>query len=143
MVISTYQVNNVLRVYGNQLRQGKLTHRPKEGIAQIPDSVTISSEAKKNAIIEKISSSVLERVTQFEPGTSNDRSADLEVTVFERLKEKVGRQLSVDKSDTSGFIFKEISDDGESTHSLSIEDSKFLAHQLKTIIEETVDDTLI
>lgn len=142
MVISAYQVNNVLRVYGDQLRQGKIAQRPKAaGPGREPDQVNISSTARKQAMIDKIATNVLERVTRFEPEKPGvDGEASLEASVFERLKQKVGRDLAVAKSDSSEFIFKEIGEDGETTRSLSIKDSEFLTSELKQIIRETVDE---
>jgi hypothetical protein len=146
MVISPYQVNNVLRVYSDQLRQGKIAHRPKDGSGQAPDQVSISSEARKNAIIERIAANVLENVTQRFSGKSGaqggEGEAGMETAVFERLQEQVGRQLVVDRNPNAGFVFKELDEDGETTRTLSLEDSKFLTHRLKSIINETVYDDL-
>jgi hypothetical protein len=67
MLISTYQVNNVLRVYGEQLRQNRLSDNEKSGDARSPDKIDISSEAKRKAIVDKIASDIVDRITQFGP----------------------------------------------------------------------------
>jgi hypothetical protein len=144
MVISPYQVNNVLRVYSDQLRQGKMAQRSKDESGQAPDQVSISSEARKNAIIERIAADVLESVTRRfsgNPGTEGGEGG-METAVFERLQEEVGRRLEVGRDPNAGFVFKELDEDGEAARTLSMEDSKLLTHKLKSIIDETVYDDL-
>jgi hypothetical protein len=144
MVISPYQVNTVLRVYSDQLRQGKMANRSKDGNDQAADQVSISPEARKNAIIERIAADVLESVTQRFSGNSGAEGgeAGMETAVFERLQEQVGRRLGVDRDSNAGFVFKELDEDGEAARTLSREDSKLLTHKLKNIIDETVYDDL-
>lgn len=146
MVISAYQVNTVLRVYSDQLRQGKMAQRSKDGSGQAPDQVSISSEARKNAIIERIAADVLESVTRRFSGNTGtegrEGEAGMETAVFERLQEEVGRRLGVGRDSNAGFVFKELDEDGEAARTLSREDSKLLTHKLKSIIDETVYDDL-
>jgi hypothetical protein len=146
MVISAYQVNNVLRVYSDQLRQGKMAQRFKDESGQAPDQVSISSEARKNAIIERIAADVLESVTRRFSGNPGAEGGEgeggMETAVFERLQEQVGRRLGVGRDSNAGFVFKELDEDGEAARTLSREDSKLLTHKLKSIIDETVYDDL-
>ena len=44
-MITAYQVNNVLRVYGDQLRQGRVSIRPKNTDPGLPDRISISTKA--------------------------------------------------------------------------------------------------
>ena len=104
MIISSYQVNNVLRVYGDQLRQSRMSNRPKSGETRSPDKVSISSEARRKTIIDKITSNVIDRITQHGP------HENVEKEVFEKLENEYGRNLAVSKESANELIFKEINE---------------------------------
>ena len=132
MVISAYQVNNVLRVYGDQLRQGRVSTRPKQGTFRSPDRISISAEAKRKAIVNKVAETIVERIIHDGP---ND---GVEKEVFQRLENEYGGQLAVVKKSPTDLIFREIDENGETINSLSIEDSKFLRYKLEEITKETI-----
>jgi hypothetical protein len=137
MVISPYQVNNVLRVYGDQLRQPKVSSRPKNGDPRLPDKISISTEAKRKAIIDKVASNIIERITQHGP------HEDVEKEVFQKLKDEYGANLAVAKEGQNDLIFKVIDENGETMNSLSIEDSRFLQYKLEEIAKDTVDKNMM
>jgi hypothetical protein len=137
MVISTYQVNNVLRVYGEQLRQNKLSGKEKGGDARLPDKIDISSEAKRKAIVDKIASDIVDRITQFGP------HENVEKEVFKKLEDDYGAHLTVAGNGSTDLIFKVIDEDGETMNSLSLEDSKFLRYKLEEITRDTVNRNMI
>jgi len=136
MVISAYQVNNVLRVYKGQLRQGKLSNRVNAGNTQAPDKISISAEAKRKAVIDKVTANVFDRITQSGPQDG------VEKQVFEKLENEYGGHLVVTRSNPNALQFKEIDEDGETVHSLSLEDSEFLSEKLREITKETVDQNM-
>lgn len=137
MIISSYQVNNVLRVYGDQLRQSRMSNRPKSGETRSPDKVSISSEARRKTIIDKITSNVVDRITQHGP------YENVEKEVFEKLENEYGGNLAVSKENSNELIFKEINDFGETINSLSIEDSQFLTNKLKEIARQSIDKNML
>jgi hypothetical protein len=137
MVISTYQVNNVLRVYGEQLRQNRLSDKEKDGDARSPDKIDISSEAKRKAIVDKIASDIVDRITQFGP------HENVEKEVFQKLEDDYGANLAVAGNGSTDLIFKVIDEDGETMNSLSLEDSKFLRYKLEEITRDTVNRNMI
>jgi len=137
MVISTYQVNNVLRVYGEQLRQNRLVDKEKSGDVRSPDKIDISSEAKRKAIVDKIASDIVDRITQFGP------HENVEKEVFKRLEDEYGANLNVDGNGSTDLIFKVIDEDGETMNSLSLEDSKFLRYKLEEITRDTVNRNMM
>lgn len=137
MVISTYQVNNVLRVYGEQLRQNKLSDKQKDGDARSPDKIDISSEAKRKAIVDKIASDIVDRITQFGP------HENVEKEVFKKLEDDYGAHLTVAGNGSTDLIFKVIDEDGETMNSLSLEDSKFLRYKLEEITRDTVNRNMM
>ena len=137
MVISTYQVNNVLRVYGEQLRQNRLVDKEKSGDVRSPDKIDISSEAKRKAIVDKIASDIVDRITQFGP------HENVEKEVFKRLEDEYGANLNVAGNGSTELIFKVIDEDGETMNSLSLEDSKFLRYKLQEITRDTVNRNMM
>ena len=136
MLITAYQVNNVLRVYGDQLRQGKIVGRSKDGDAQLSDKISISAKARRKTIIDNITSNIVNKIMQFGP------SGKVEKEVFEKLENEYGAQLTVSTDNPNGLIFKKIDDTGETVNSLSIEDSSFLTNKLKEITKETIDKNM-
>ena len=137
MVISTYQVNNVLRVYGEQLRQNRLSGKEKDGDVRSPDKIDISSEAKRKAIVDKIASDIVNRITQFGP------HENVEKEVFKKLEDDYGAHLAVSGKGSAHLIFKVIDENGETMNSLTIEDSKFLRYKLEEITRDTVNKNMI
>lgn len=136
MVISSYQVNNVLRVYKGQLRHSKIMNRANNNETRMPDKVSISPEAKRKAIIERVTSDIVDRLVQ------NGPHNNVEKEVFKKLESEYGGYLAIDQEDSTGLLFKEIDENGETTNSLSIEDSKFLTQKLEEIAKDTVSENL-
>lgn len=136
MVISTYQVNNVLRVYGDQLRQGKAAKRTGELQHSSADRIDISGSAKRKLLVDRIATKIVDRIL------SDGPHDEVEKQVFKKLQDAYGAPLSVSPEQAEGFIFKVIDEKGEALHSLSIEDSSFLTQKLKEITTETIDQNM-
>jgi len=134
MSLSVYQVNNVVRVYKNQLRHGRTLNRGSGNARPVPDKISISGEAKRKIIVEKIASDIASKIQQ------NGPQDTLEKEVFEKLENEVGTQLEISEKGTSDLIFKSIDENGETLKSISIEDSEFLAYKLQDIVRETVEN---
>ena len=62
--------------------------------------------------------------------------------MFEKLENEYGGNLAITGDNPNGLIFKEIDENGETTNSLSIEDSNFLTNKLKELTEETIDKNM-
>ena len=137
MIISAYQVNNVLRVYGDQLRQSKISGRPRYNQTAAPDKISISEGARRKAIIDKISSDIVNKIIQ------NGPYETVEKEVFEKLENEYGKNLIVSQDGSTALVFKEIDEDGETINSLSIEDSNFLSYKLKEITRETIGKNMV
>lgn len=133
MVISTYQVNNVLRVYGDQLRHGKTARRAGEFQHPSADRLDVSGSAKRKVLLDRIASKIVDRIL------SDGPHDEVEKQVVKKLQDEYGATLSVSPEEAEGFLFKVIDEKGEALHSLSIEDSSFLTQKLKEITTETLD----
>jgi len=134
MVLSVYQVNNVLRVYKDQLRHGRTMNRSVDSNKPLPDKISISTEAKRKILVDKIASDIAGRIT------SNGPQDNIEKEVFKKLENEYGTQLDIDEEESNDLIFKSIDESGETIKSLSIEDSQFLAHKLHDIARDTVEN---
>ena len=133
MSLSVYQVNSVLRVYKDQLRHGKTMKRSLDQQKPSPDRISISSEAKRKSLVDRIASDIAERITR------NGPQDKIEKEVFKQLENAYGTQLDVGDNGSTELVFKSIDESGETVKSLSIEDSKFLAHKLHDIARETLE----
>jgi hypothetical protein len=136
MLITAYQVNNVLRVYGDQLRQSRISIGPKDTDAGLPDRISISAKARRKTIIDNITANIVDKITRHGPYNN------VEKEVFEKLETEYGGHLAVTGDNPDGLIFKEIDESGETINSLSIDDSNFLTNKLKEITEETIDKNM-
>lgn len=125
MVISAHHVNNVLRVYGNLLRQSMISNRSEGTDTNNPERISISAKTRRETIIDGIISSIIERITQLGPRDNVKKE------VFKSLETKHGNPLAINEAPYNKLIFKEIDENGETINSLSIENSKFLTNKLK------------
>jgi hypothetical protein len=133
MELSVFQVNNVLRVYKDQLRHNKIVTRS-VGNSPPPDRVNISAEAKRKIFVDKIASGIVGKITQYGPQDT------IEKEVFKKLENEYGANLDISQKGSNELLFKVIDEGGETLNSLSIDDSQFLAHKLQEIALETVDN---
>ncbi len=138
MVITPYQINNVLRVYGTQLRQNnRVSARSKNNDTRSPDRISISAEAKRKDIVNKIASNIIDKITQYGPNDS------VEKEVFKKLEDEYGANLAVTRKSSNDLIFKVIDESGETINSLSIEDSKLIRYKLEEITKKTVNKNMM
>ena len=133
MVISAYQVNNVLRVYGDQLCQSMTSNRAGGTDTNAPDRISISTKTRRKTIIDDIISNIIERITQFGPHDI------VEKELFKRLESEHGQPLALNEDRHNKLIFKEIDGNGETINSLSIENTKFLKDKLLVISKESTE----
>ncbi len=117
MVISAYQVNNVLRVYHDQLRNSRTSGKPVNNLSQSPDRVTISANGKQKAVSDKIASSIANKISSY--GTK-EQTENESLTKFEEELEIANKS----KNTSADLVFKMIDDKGETITMLNIEDIK-------------------
>lgn len=124
MAISEYHVNNVLRVYGDQLRQSMIPDRSECADTNTPERISISAKTRRETIIDDIISNIIERITQFGPHDN------VEKEVFKNLENKHEKPLVINDDRHNKLIFKEIDENGETINSLSIKNSRFFSNKL-------------
>jgi hypothetical protein len=140
MQISSYQINNVIKVYSRQVSQNRVISRQKNlGANERPsmDRINISVEGKRQTVIDKVSSDILNKLTRHGP------SNDSEHQIIDRLNTEFGKQVQVNNRSKDKFVFNFIGENNEKiTSSLSVEDSKLVSKRLEEIVKEVVNNNM-
>ncbi|MCD4677431.1 MAG: hypothetical protein K8S18_15775 [Desulfobacula sp.] len=127
MQIPSYQIQNVLKVYSRQLSQGKILSKGnKFGTANkvSADNVTISSEGKRKAIIDKVAASIVDRIITEGPKEKNEE------IITSQIEKELGKKINFTK-DKNQFTYTVIDENNQkATHTLSVEDSKFIVNRM-------------
>jgi hypothetical protein len=132
MPISSHQVNNVLRVYGDQLCQLKTSKQPEATGSKEPGRISISAKTGRRTISNDIASNIIDKIIQSGPHDNVEKKA------FKRPESEHEKLLGINENHHNLLIFKKIDGNVETFNSLSIEDSKFLTNKLMVITKETV-----
>lgn len=114
MVISAYQVNNVLRVYRNQLRQGRVSGGQSNSVPQSADRISISSGGKQKALMDKISSGIAEKINQY--GMLNEIGKETP----EKPEYELGHLPGASLNGSGDLVYKMVDDQGESINIFSL-----------------------
>lgn len=133
MAISAHQVNNVLRVYGDQLRLSMISNRPEDIDISAPDRIGISAKVRRETIIDDIASNIIEKIIK-SGSQDNVEKEELKTRESEHLTPMVMN----DEDRHRELIFKEIDGNDETINSLSVENSKFLTNKLSVITKKTI-----
>ncbi len=138
MQIPSYQIQNVLKVYSRQLSQGKLMSRQKAGQAEMvpADNVSISSEGKRQAIIEKVASSIVDRIITDGPKEENEKQ------IASQVEKELGKKIMFSKAKNQ-FTYTVVDGDNKKiTHTLSVEDSRFIVKRMTELAREVANNNM-
>lgn len=138
MQIPSYQIQNVLKVYSRQLSQGKILSRNKFASDNkiSADSVTISSEGKRKAIIDKVAANIVDRIITEGPVEKNEEK------ITSQIEKELGKKINFSK-DKNQFTYTVIDENNEKvTHTLSVEDSKFIVKRMTELAREVADSNM-
>jgi len=128
MPVTTHHIHNVLRTYSKQLSEGRsVPNHGGMGRPDPPDHLMISVQARRKAIVEKVTSDIVHKII-------HDGS-------LARRAEKILRPLGnrpeknpEDGKNDSRLVFKVIDKDKSVVKkTMSIEDSRFLRDELEEI----------
>lgn len=137
MQIPSYQIQNVLKVYSRQLSQGKILSR-KLGTADkvSADSVTISSKGKRQAIIEKVATNIVDRIITEGPKERNEEQ------ITEQIEKELGKKLDFTKGKNQ-FTYTSVDDNNsKSIQTLSVEDSIFVVKRMTELARQFADKNM-
>ena len=138
MQIPSYQIQNVLKVYSRQLSQGKMLSRNKFGSSgkTSSDSVTLSSEGKRKAIIDKVATNIVDRIITEGPKEKNEEK------ITSQIEKELGKKINFTK-DNNQFTYTEIDENNQKiTQTLSVEDSKFIVKRMTELAREVADQNM-
>ncbi len=138
MQIPSYQIQNVLKVYSRQLSQGKILNRNKFGMANTPsaDSVTLSSEGKRKAIIDKVAANIVDRIITEGPKEKSEEK------ITSQIEKELGKKINFSK-EKNQFTYTVIDENNQKvTHTLSVEDSKFIVKRMTELAREVADSNM-
>jgi len=139
MQIPSYQIQNVLKVYSRQLSQGKILSRNSKfgtDIKASADSVTISSEGKRQAIIDKVAENIVDRIITEGPKEKTEEK------ITSQIEEEFGKKINFSK-DKNQFTYTMIDEDNQKiTHTLSVEDSKFIVKRMTELARKVANSNM-
>jgi hypothetical protein len=138
MQIPSYQIQNVLKVYSRQLSQGKIMSRNKFGSANTSsaDSVTISSEGKRQAIIDKVAANIVDRIITEGPKEKNEE------IITSQIEKELGKKINFTK-DRNQFTYTVIDENNQkTTRTLSVEDSKFIVKRMTELARQVANSNM-
>jgi hypothetical protein len=138
MQIPSYQMHNVLNVYRKQFTRNELSQRQNTGEVTAPgDRVSLSSEGKRQAIIEKVTAEIVERITNFGPQEALDHE------IINQLEQDTGTLVTFGDPQNAKFIYNFIDANNEkASATLSINDSDGLVNRLEELAKEAVGKTI-
>jgi len=138
MQIPSYQIQNVLKVYSRQLSQGKMLSRNKFGTPDkvSADSVSISSEGKRQAIVDKVAANIVDKIITEGPKEKNEEQ------ITEQIEKELGKKINFTKGKTQ-FTYTTIDDNNnKTTQTLSVEDSQFVVKRMTELARQVADNNM-
>lgn len=139
MQIPSYQIQNVLKLYSRQLSQGKIIARDKTlGRSQnSADNVKLSAEGRRTAIIEKVTTSIVDRITTEGP------QQEQEYKIAAQVEEELGHKINFTQKKEEMFSFTTIDENNnKTTKTLSVEDSEFVIRRLTELARQAADNNI-
>ena len=135
MEITSYHVNNILKAYGKQLSLSRRGPKHKElSPVNRSENITISGEAKRQSVIEKVTADIVDRIVHSGPQNAMEKEA------FQALENEYGHELVTEEVGNMELVFKVIDkDNGEEIKTLSLEDSNVLKSRLEEITKDKVN----
>ena len=139
MQIPSYQIQNVLKVYSRQLSQGKILSRTNKfgsDIKASADSVTISSEGKRQAIIDKVAENIVDRIITEGPKEKTEEK------ITSQIEEELGKKINFAKNKNQ-FTYTVIDENNQKViQTLSVEDSKFIVKRMTELARQVANNNM-
>jgi len=133
MQIPLYQIQNILKVYSRQLSLGN-TQDKNNLFDNDVDHMNTSSEGKRQAVITKVVSNILNRIITEKPNKKNEK----EITC--PIEKKPEEKIAFPKNKNQ-FTYTMIDENNQrTTHTLPVEDSKFIVNRMKELARQVSDN---
>jgi len=135
MQIPSYQIQNVLKVYSRQFSQGKLLDKNKFNDANkvSADNVNISSEGKRQAIIDKVASNIVDKIINEGPNEKD------KTQITDQIEKELGKNIDFTKG-RNQFTYTSVDENNNKVvQNLSVEDSKFIVERMTELARQVAD----
>lgn len=138
MIITNYQIHNVLKVYSSQLsRKSSAAESKPVDTRSAVDNITISIEGRRQSIIEQVAGDIVDRITRHGPQQEMDRQ------IINQLEDEMNGNAAFDSPNGAQFRYNVIDrQQGKTTRTVTMEDSNFLLNRLEQIAREAVGNTI-
>ncbi len=146
MQIPKNKIHNVRKIYSKKKSQSRVIEQKKD-IAKSTnsDKINISAEGKRQAIIEKVATDIVEHITNSGP------KDEIEQEIINKLEDEIGQSIDfkANQGENGGyqnneFIFNIIDGNNEKmTTTLHVNDTSFLIKRLEQLAKEAVDKNMV
>jgi hypothetical protein len=136
MIVSSYQIHNVLNVYSKQLSQDRGAPKKKAGNTEpLSDRINLSSEGKRRATLEMVAKDILSKISHY----GSDK--EIKASARDRFRENLKSQNGSGKEKETTFVFNVMDDlNKKITTALSVKDKSFLMNKLEKSEENTLEE---
>lgn len=135
MIVSSYQIHNVLNTYSKQLSQGRSAQRQEgEKKKQLSDQIQLSTEGRRRATIEKVAKDILSKIADFgaDGQGENPEQSQPGGTGHEDIES--------DNKKEAAFVFNVIDNfNQKTTTALSVQDTNFLINKVEQLAKDAVE----
>jgi hypothetical protein len=135
MIISNYQIHNVLKVYTSQLSKGRAAEQQKTSMRKpLSGAVSLSNPSKKQGLIDRVSADIVDRITR------KDAQEDIDREMVDRLPDEVKNDHEANGDQKRQFIYNVLTGDAEKiTKAISVDGSDFLIDRLEQLAGESAE----
>jgi hypothetical protein len=139
MIITNFNVQQVLRTYNRQQGEGSRLSREKVAKKSVQqDAVTLSNESKKRLLTEKITQEI---INQFPKGSERNKTME---SIINQLSQEYGKPLDVSADDGQNLSFKVLNKgNGQSGGSVSPAENEQLKKRFIDITKSIIYDNLV
>jgi hypothetical protein len=100
------------------------------------DSVTLSSEGKRQAIIDKVAANIVDRIITEGPKEKTEEK------ITSQIEQELGKKINFTK-DRNQFTYTVIDENNQkSIRTLSVEDSKFIVKRMTELARQVADSNM-
>ncbi|MBC8440972.1 MAG: hypothetical protein H8D87_14980 [Deltaproteobacteria bacterium] len=133
MQIPLYQIQNILKLYSRQLGLGSIQN-PNNPFDKDFDHMHTTSEGKRQAITDKVISSILNRIITEKPSEKNKKE------IASPNKKNLEGKINFLKNKNQ-FTYTVIDGNNKRTnHTLPVEDSKFIVNRMIELARQVSDN---
>ncbi|MGD9225204.1 MAG: hypothetical protein PVF26_01810 [Desulfobacterales bacterium] len=135
MLVSSYQIHNVLSAYSKQLSQDKGVQTPKTRDKKpLADEINLSAEGKRRATIDKVAKDILNKISHY------GSNSEIKASQLDRPRENLKNHFGSDSKKETTFVFNVIDDLNKKTKTaLSVNHKSFLMKRLEQLEKDAVE----